>query len=228
MGRVVYTSTALTIGERKGEIGTEDTAHRGYFLSSYERAKFEAEQIALSLADRGLPLVVVNPAGVYGPGDRKPTGRAVIDLINGRMPGVPSGTNSLVYIDDVGLGHVLAAHHGRTGERYILCGTTVSLKEWAAMVCRLSGTKTPPGVPSFLAGITASLGEFSSRFTRKPPVLSRETFRVISHGFRVDGSRAARELGVRYTPLEEDLAKTIVWYWQEGLIKERPACAGNA
>jgi dihydroflavonol-4-reductase len=88
IGKVIYTSTALTIGEPKGEVGTETTEHRGYFLSKYEKAKFEAEQIALSYLKKGLPLIIVNPASVYGPGDLKPSGRAIIDFINGRMPGL--------------------------------------------------------------------------------------------------------------------------------------------
>ena len=119
--KVIYTSTSLTIGERKGEIGTETTEHRGYFLSKYEQAKFEAEQVALSYLDKGLNIIIVNPAGVYGPGDLKPTGRTIINLLNGRYPTLFKGINSLVYIDDVGIGHVLAADKGRSGERYILC-----------------------------------------------------------------------------------------------------------
>jgi dihydroflavonol-4-reductase len=109
VAKVIYTSTAVIIGEEMGVIGTESTKHRGYFLKKYERAKFEAEQIAVSYLNKGLPLIIVNLAGVYRPGDLKPSGRAIIDLINGRMPGLFKGTNSLVYLDDVGMGHVLAA-----------------------------------------------------------------------------------------------------------------------
>ncbi len=225
INKVVYTSTAVTIGEQRGEVGTENAKHRGYFLSKYERAKFEAEQIALSYLDKGLPIVTVNPAGVYGPGDFKPTGRAIIDLLNGRMSGIPDGANSLVYLDDVGTGHVLAANRGRVGERYILCANRVTLKGWAELVCRLSGAKIPPRVPSFLAGLTASFGEIVSRLTKRPPMLSRDTFRLVSHGFQVDGSKAVKELGVEYTPLEEGLRETIVWYWKQGLLRRKPACA---
>jgi len=226
-GKVIYTSTAVTIGERKNEVGTEDTAHRGYFLSTYERAKFEAEQIALSYADRGLPIVIVNPASVYGPGDLKPSGRAIIDLVNGRMSGIFAGSNSLVYVNDVAAGHVLAAQKGRIGERYILCGCRVTLKQWVDVLCKLSGAKTPPTVPAFLAGAVASFGEIVSRFTKNPPVLSRETFRLASHGFQVDGSKAAKELGVEYTPLEEGLREALLWYWQKGLLRQKPICADD-
>lgn len=225
VGKVVYTSTSLTVGERKGEVGTETTQHRGYFLSKYEQAKFEAEQVATSYLDKRLPIIMVNPAGVYGPGDFKPTGRFVVDFLNGRMPGLFRSSTSLVYIDDVGAGHVLAASKGRVGERYILCGNTLTMKEWASVLCRLSGAKMPPTVPVFLAGMNASFGEMVSRFTKRPPILSKETFRIIAHGFQVDGSKAVKELGIEYTPLEEGLRQTVIWYWQQGLLKRKPACA---
>lgn len=225
IGKVIYTSTAVTIGEHKGKVGTETTKHRGYFLSKYERAKFEAEQIVLLYLNKGLPIIIVNPASVYGPGDLKPSGRAIIDLINGRMPALFKGANSLVYLDDVGMGHVLAANKGKVGERYILSGNIITLNEWGRLLCRLSGAKMPPSVPTFASGMYASLGEMVSRFTKHPPVLSWETFRTVSHGFQVDGSKAAKELGVEYTPLEEGLRKTIQWYWEQGILKRNPACA---
>lgn len=224
IGKVIYTSSAVTIGERKGEVGTEATKHRGYFLSKYERAKYEAEKIAVSYMDKGLPVIIVNPASIYGPGDLKPSGRAIIDLLNGRMPGLFNGLNSLVYLDDVGIGHTLAANKGRIGERYILSGNIVTLNEWGMLLSQLSGVKMPPLIPTFLVGIYAEFGEMVSRFAKNPPVLSWETFRVVSHGFRVDGSKAIRELGMEYTTLEEGLRKAIIWYWEQGLLKHKPAC----
>jgi dihydroflavonol-4-reductase len=226
--KVIYTSTAVTIGEKRGEVGTETTKHRGYFLSKYERAKFEAEQIARSYLNKGVPLIIVNPASVYGQGDLKPSGRAVIDLINGRMPGLFKGSNSFVYLDDVGVGHILAADKGTVGQRYILCGNTVTLSEWGRLICKLSGVRTPPTLPTFLAGMYALFGELASRFTKHPPVLSWETFRTVSHGFQVNGSKAKKELGVEYTSLEEGLGKAILWYWKQGLLKRKPACAKNS
>ena len=225
VGKVVYTSTAIIVGERKGEVGTETTQHRGYFLSKYEQAKYEAEKVAMSYLDKRLPIVIVNPAGAYGPGDLKPTGRAVIDLLNGRMPGLFRAITSIAYIDDVGAGHVLAANKGKIGERYILCGNTVTMQEWARLLCQLSGAKMPPTVPVFLAGMSAFFGEMASRFTKRPPTLSKETFRLLHHGLQVDGSKATKELGLEYTPLEEGSRQAILWYWQQGLLKRKPACA---
>ncbi len=223
-GKVVYTSTAVIIGERKGEVGMESTVHRGYFLSTYEHAKYEAEQVALSYAEKGLPITIINPAGVYGPGDLKPTGRAVIDFINGRMPGMLSGVTSIVYIEDVGEAHALAMEKGKDGQRYIACGNVITMREWAELLSRLTGARIPPTTPNFVSNIFATFSEMLSSVTKRPPVLSKETFRLIDHGFKVDGSRAANELDLEYTPLEKGMTEAIKWYWEQGLLKRKPAC----
>ncbi len=224
VAKVVYTSTSTAVGEKRGEVGTETTTHRGYFLTMYERAKVEAEHVAMSFLDKGLPLVVVSPSGVYGPGDFKPTGRSIIHFLNGRMPGLFKASISLVYLDDVGIGHALGASKGKVGERYILSGDCVTMYEWASLISRLSGGRMPSTVPIFLASMTASFTEMVSRFTKQPPLLSKETFELISHGFQVDGTKAANELGIEYTPLEKGMRRTIGWYWEEGLLKRRPDC----
>ncbi|MBI5511691.1 MAG: NAD-dependent epimerase/dehydratase family protein [Deltaproteobacteria bacterium] len=223
--KVVYTSTALAIGEHKGEVGTESTKHRGYFCSIYEAAKVASENIVMAYVDKGLPVVIVNPASVYGPGDLKPSGRAMLDFVNGKTAGIVRGFNSLVYRDDVGAGHVLAAAKGKIGERYILSGNTVALDAWFKVLCGLTGAPMKPLMPTWFLAMFAASVEMASRFTRRPPVLSWETFRTMAHGFQVDGSKAVRELGVKYTPFEDGLRRTVLWYWEQGLLKNKPACA---
>ena len=100
-----------------------------------------------------------------------------------------------------------------------------TLDEWADLACQLAGTKVPPVGPRFLAYLSAVFGEAISSFTKRPPLLSLETYRIVTHGFQVDGTKAAKELGVEYTPFEEGSRKTIVWYWEQGLLKQEPACA---
>ncbi len=215
--RVVYTSSAIVIGERRGETGHEDTPHRGYFLSSYEEAKFRAEEAARTFLDRGLPLVIVNPAAVYGPGDLKPSGRMILDLLNGRLPALFPMTLSIVFVDDVADGHLKAYEKGQIGRRYILAQGTYTEKEWVGEICRLARIRYPRMIPAWTARAVASAGEVLSALTGKPPMLSVETWRYLSHGFRVDGSRAERELGVRYTPLTEGMRQTIQWYRDQGM-----------
>jgi dihydroflavonol-4-reductase len=222
---VIYTSTALVIGERKGEVGTEATGHRGYFLTTYEQAKFEAEKVVTSYLQKGLPVIIVSPAGVYGPGDLKPTGRNLIDLLNGRLPYLVDGSLSIVYIDDVGAGHVLARDRGRVGERYILSERILTLEDFFGTACQLAGHKRlsfGPVAPLYLMGY---LSDFASRWTNRPPLISRDSVAFTVHGMRVDGSKAVRELGAQYTPFEAGMCNTIKWYWENGYLNHKPACA---
>ncbi|MBI3596238.1 MAG: NAD-dependent epimerase/dehydratase family protein [Nitrospirae bacterium] len=222
--RVIYTSTAIVIGEHKGEVGTESTKRRDYFLTTAERAKFEAEQVAILYLQKGLPIIIVSPAGAYGPSDLKPTGRSIINVLNGRVPYLFKGAISVVYVDDVGAGHVLAKDRGRIGERYILSERIVTMEEWFGLACQLAGTKRPPFGPVFPIRLLADLGDFASRWTHRPPLMSRDTVELVVHGLRVDGSKAVKELGMRYTPFDEGMRKAIGWYWQQGLLQHKPAC----
>jgi dihydroflavonol-4-reductase len=224
VGKVVYTSTCFTIGEPHGEVGDEQTRHRGYFLSAYEEAKCRAEEVALDYARRGLPVVLVNPGGVYGPGGTGPTGQVLVDMLNGRLPLVFPGVACYVYVDDVARGHLLAAERGQPGERYLLVGAMLDFPELAGAVCQLAGVAPPRRGPIAAARAIAALGEAASRVTGRPPLAARDAVRMMAHGSRTDGSKATRELGLRYTSLEEGLPATLAWYWEQGLLKRRPAC----
>ncbi len=225
VGKVVYTSSFLTIGPRRGELGTEATRRRDYCVTFYERAKYEAEQVAQAYAAQGLPLVIVNPASVYGPGDLKPSGRALIDVLNGRFPllvrGAPYG---IVHVDDVATGHVLAAERGRIGERYILSERNITPAAWYATACSLAGVSIPRLGPACIVRLVAELGELGARVTKRPPLISRDAFALVAHGDQVSGAKAARELGLQYTPLEVGLPGTLAWYWEQGLLRRPPAC----
>lgn len=221
--KVVYTSTAATIGERKGEIGTEQTTHRGYFLAPYEEAKYEAAQVVHAYVDRGCPVVSIAPAGVLGPGDLKATGQGIVELINGQQPALFPGTLSYVDIDDVATGHVLAAEKP-PGELYILSAGIASIREIFGGACELAGVKTPPFIPIFVAQLYARIEEFRARLTGGRPGLARASVEILAHGLRMDGSKAARELGLEYRSLDDSLRRAIQWYWDQGLLKRKPAC----
>ncbi|MCW5980698.1 MAG: NAD-dependent epimerase/dehydratase family protein [Bryobacteraceae bacterium] len=224
VGKVVYTSTGFTVGEPKGTVGNETTPHRGYFLSRYERAKYEAEQVVKSYIGKGAPAVILKPAGVIGAGDLKPTGQAIVGVLNGRFPAIFPGVMSFVNVDDVGRAHVLAAGKP-AGEEYILSERTATTAEWMGQACRLAGARVPPVAPAFAVRIVLGMEEAIANLRRRPPMLPRETIAHVTHGFQVDGSKAIRELGIAYTPMEESLRQAIVWYWQQGLLKRKPACA---
>ena len=119
--RMVFTSSATTLGEAQGSIGDERSAHRGSFLSNYERSKYEAER-ALLAEQTSVELVVVNPSSVQGPGRGTGTGKLFLDLINGKIPALVDSRFSMVDIDDCARGHILAESNGVPGERYVLSG----------------------------------------------------------------------------------------------------------
>lgn len=218
--RVVLTSSAATIGEKRGTVATEHSPHRGSFLSAYERSKFEAEREAFATAARvGVELVSVNPASVQGPGRVKGTARILIDALNGRLSMVVDSRLSLVDVDDCARGHLLAEAHGVPGERYLLSGVTLTLTEALEILGRISGRpQDPRRLPPFVAMTMATgVGALGRLRHRRPPVC-REMVRTLLHGHAYDGSRATRELGLDYTPIEEALRRTIDWYVAEGIV----------
>lgn len=226
--RVVYTSTAFTIGEPKGEVGNEATPHRGYFRLAYEEAKYRAEQVVMDFAREGLPVVTVNPSGVYGPGPIKPVGATILDAAHGRLPMVFPGRVSLVYLDDAVQGHLLAAERGRFGERYILNGVVIPTAEFIGTVCALVGIKAPRMGPIAVGRLMATLAEFGARLTGRPPFLARDTVAMFDQGLQVDGSRAERDLGLSYTPFDEAMRRTLAWYWEQGLLDGMPVFLADA
>jgi dihydroflavonol-4-reductase len=220
VARVVYTSSAATLGERKGTIGSEDSPHRGSFLSDYERSKFEAERAVLAAAEEtGAAVVCVNPASVQGPGRASGSTRLLLDYLNGRLKAVVDSTLSLVDVDDCTTGHLLAAARGRPGERYVLSGATLTVREGLALLGRISGIEQPlRTVPPWLALAAGALGEAVGWVRRDTPRICRELARTLTHGHAYDGSKASRELGLHYTPIEETLRRTVAWWEEQGLL----------
>ena len=138
----MLTSSAAALGEAHGTIGREDSPHRGTFLSVYERSKHDGERAALAAAPTaGVEVVAVNPSSVQGPGRSGGTGRILIAYLNGRLKAFVDTTISLVDIDDAVDGHLLAAERGAPGERYVLCGSTMTSHEALAAVSELSGIR---------------------------------------------------------------------------------------
>ena len=218
--RVVYTSSAASLGERKGTVGSEESPHRGSFLSAYERSKFEAERAVLAAAEKtGAAVVCVNPASVQGPGRATGSTKLLLDYLNGRLKAVVDSTLSLVDVDDCATGHLLAAANGTPGERYVLSGATLTVREGLALLGRISGIEQPVRtVPPWLAMAIAATAEAVAWVKRDPPRICRELARTLTHGHAYDGTKAGRELGLRYTPIEETLRRTIAWWEEQGLL----------
>jgi dihydroflavonol-4-reductase len=219
--RLVHTSSAATLGEPEGTIGREDSPHRGAFLSHYERSKFEGERAVLDEADRaGLDVVCVNPSSVQGPGRTGGTGRILLALLDGRLPLFIDTRISVTDIADAAEAHLLAAERGTAGERYVICGATLTSAEAFELLSRVTGRNVRPRiVPGVLATAVAAVAEAASRALRRQPPFCRAMARTMIHGHAYDGSHAARALGLRYTPVEDTLRRTLDWARSAGLIR---------
>jgi dihydroflavonol-4-reductase len=218
--RLVYTSSAASVGEPAGTVGREDTTHRGSYLSVYDRSKHHGEQAAFRAArESGVEVVAVNPSSVQGPGRSSGNGKIIIDYLNGRLRVFVDTYVSVVDIDDTIEGHLLAAAAGRSGERYVLNGATIAAREALAIVSDLSGIADRVRMlPPALARAGAVIAEGVARARGGTSSLCRARVRTILHGHRYDGSRATRELGLSYTPVAETFRRTIEWAVADGLV----------
>ena len=218
--RVVLTSSAATLGEAAGTVGSEDSPHRGSYLSAYERSKHEGEVAALAAARRaGVELVSINPSSVQGPGRTGGTGRIMIAYLNGRLRAFVDTSISIVDITDCTEGHLLGAERGRPGERYVLNGATIRAREALEIVSELAGARHDVRLlPPQVARAAGAVVEGVFRVRGKTPPVCREMVRTLLHGHQYDGSRATRELGLRYTPVEETFRRTMEWAAGKGLV----------
>src|SRR5262249_24144570 len=187
--RVVLTSSAATLCEQPGTIGREETVHRGWYLSNYERSKTLGERAALAAGrEHGIEVVSVNPSSVQGPGRAGGTGRFLLAFLDGRLKVFVRTWISLVDIDDCAQGHILAAEHGVAGERYLLNSFTLPIDEALALAARVAGgNRKPRLVPRPLAIVAGWVVEQGARLARRKPPVCREMVRTLLHGHRYDG-----------------------------------------
>jgi dihydroflavonol-4-reductase len=219
--RIVHTSSAATIGEPPGVVGREDTVHRGWYLSNYERSKTEGEHAAFAAGrETGVEIVCVNPSSVQGPGRAGGTARFLLAFLDGRLKAFVQTHVSLVDIGDCAEGHVLAAERGVAGERYVLNGIGLQLSEALALAGEIAGvSRRPRLVPRPAAVAGAYVVEHAFRLVRRRPPVCREMVKTLLHGHRYDGSRAERELGLQYTSARETLRRTVEWARANGLLR---------
>ena len=191
-------------------------------IGAYKRSKVVAERAVEQLvADAGLPAVIVNPSTPIGPRDVKPTptGRIIVEAASGRVPAfVDTGLN-VVHVDDVAEGHWLALHKGRIGERYILGGQDVSLRQMLAEIARLTGRKPPtvalPRAPLYPLAVAA---EALAHLTGKEPFLTVDALKMARKHMFFTSAKAERELGYAARPYAVGLSDALAWFRQEGYL----------
>ena len=215
--RIVYTSTVGALGiPRDGTPGREDTpVSLADMVGPYKISKFLAEEVARGLAKAGAPIVVVNPSAPVGPWDVKPTptGRMIVDFMQGRMfASLDTGLN-LVHVRDVARGHLLAAHRGRLGERYILGHANLSLREIFGLLAAITGRRPPRlQIPYALAWFGAACLTGGARLTGRAPQVSLTAVRMAKKRMYFDPAKAVRELGLPQTDVRRALEDAVAWF----------------
>ena len=228
--RIVYTSTVGCIGlpkEISGKISpTDETApvSEAQMSNHYKLSKWRAEQVALELAGKGLPVVIVNPTAPVGPRDVKPTptGQVIVDFLNRKMPAYLDTGLNWVHVRDVAVGHILAAEKGRLGERYILGQSegNWTMREAFAVLEEITGVPAPKmRVPYVVALGAAYANEAVSFFTHKTPKAPLAGVRMAKYKMFFNPAKAIRELGLPQTPPRQALADAAEWFRQNGYVK---------
>jgi dihydroflavonol-4-reductase len=197
-------------------------------VGHYKRSKFLAERIALEFADKGLPVVVVNPSAPVGPWDVKPTptGQMIVDFMRGRMVATLDTGLNVVHVRDVARGHLLAAERGTPGTRYVLGHTqgNLALADIFGLLAEITGRRAPRfRVPYAMAWLSAACCEGVSRVTGRPPAVALTAVRMARKRMYFSPARAVRELGLPQTDVRQALADAVAWFDAHGYARARAA-----
>jgi dihydroflavonol-4-reductase len=221
--RIVYTSSVATF-DLRGRVPVDETRPlpAEAAVGAYKRSKILAESLVAGMAADGLPVVIVNPSTPLGPRDIKPTptGRIVLEAAAGQMPAyIETGLN-LVHVDDVAAGHVAALARGRIGERYILGGENVTLRQMLTEIAGIVGGRPPlMRLPRAALYPFAFAAELFARASGGTPFATVDGLRMARYMMHFDDAKARRELGYTSRPYREALVDAIRWFEQAGYLK---------
>lgn len=224
VGRVVYTSTVGCLGSRDQAIPANEKTpvERDQLVGNYKKSKYDAEQTVLEYVDKGLNAVIVNPSTPVGPGDIKPTptGRIIVDFINGAMTGYLDTGLNLIAVEDVAQGHLLAAEKGKTGEKYILGNQNLTLKDIFGMLSEITGRPAPTfRVPYSLAMMASLVCCAVAVITEREPSVPLEGVLMARKKMFFSSEKATRELGLPQSSVEEALMRAVRWFDENGYVR---------
>lgn len=222
--RIVYCSSVATMGFRSdGSVVDEETpVTLEEMIGHYKRSKFVAEQVALEAGKKGDDVVIVNPSAPVGEQDVKPTptGKIVVDFLQRKFPAyVDTGLN-VVDVREVARGHVLAYERGKAGERYILGGENLTLKQILDKLSAIAGIPAPtvklPYVFALAAGVCDTF--FTGKLRGKEPRVTIDAVRMGRKKMWVKSSKAERELGYKVVPVDDALRRACEWFKANGYV----------
>lgn len=231
--RLVYTSTVGVLGLERTRLGVpaDETcqADIGHLFGDYKRTKFAAEHEVLRAAAEGLDVSLVLPTFPLGPGDTvpTPTGKVVLDFLNGRLPGIADTALNVCHVDDLALGHLAALEHGRPGRSYILGGENMTMREILQALADCSGLPMPwLAVPSSVvlaAGVASTLIE--GRLLRREPHVPLEAARMSTTKMIFSDDRARAEIGHKSRPARLAIEDSARWFAENGYLRGKRLAA---
>jgi dihydroflavonol-4-reductase len=225
--QLIYTSTVATIAVDRPQLPTEATESKlEEMIGHYKRSKWLAEREVLEAGRDGLRVVIAMPTTPVGPWDWKPTptGKIIVDFLNGNMPGyVETGLN-FVGVEECAAGHLLVAEKGVPGQRYLLGGENLTLKQFLDLIARITGLPAPKlKIPHSLALGVAYANTAFSRLLGKEPGIPVEGVQIARHTMFVDCSRSRNELGFRPGSVAAAVERAVRWYEANGYVSARRA-----
>jgi dihydroflavonol-4-reductase len=231
--KVVYTSSVVALGMVEDGAANEDASFNAWPTNmEYARSKWLSQQEAMTFCRNGLDIRFCCPGMPYGAGDvgPTPTGRFLLTAAKAMPKVLPDNYMSVVDVDDVARGHLLAEKKGRNGERYILTGENVRISEFLKTIASVVGRDIKPmGISPKLMDAIAPIGDLLEQRaykTKKRPALTGGALRYAALNFRFDNKKAREELGMEFTPMRTALCKALDWFIREGYIKDRSFIAG--
>lgn len=221
--KAVHVSSAGVIGMQGVMPGDESTPPSVYAQENlYFKSKILAEEAVLQFVKtHDLPVFLILPGWMMGPGDSAPTdsGQIVLDLLHGEMPAILDGGTSIVDVRDVAQAMLNVVENGRNGERYIVGGTAHSLTDIANTVAKLTGAAVPRHIPYPVALTVAWASETMARLRGTDTVMTRNGVRTIHAFLTVNSAKAQRELAIVFRPLRETIADEIQWFVANDYVK---------
>ena len=221
--RLVHFSSIHALSrEPKDEVIDEHRPFADASAPVYDRSKAAAETIVLEAVDKGLDAVVVIPTAMLGPWDFKPSymGRFLLALFHGNFKSLVRGGFDWVDVRDVVQGALVAEKRGKGGERYLLSGNWLSVKDIAALVCDVAGSKTPGfTAPLWLAHAGIPFIAAASRFTKTEPLYTKESLQALQHHRHISHEKARRELGYAPRPLRDTVSDALDWFKDHGYVR---------
>jgi dihydroflavonol-4-reductase len=224
--RTVYTSTVATLGLWKTKAGLpsneDDVADLSHLYGNYKKTKYVGEHEVLRLAAQGAPVVLVLPTMPHGPFDQRPTpsGKVVLDYLNGRMPGFVDTAMNVAHVDDLATGHLLALERGTQGHSYICGGENVSMSRLLDMLASVTGLPDAQRrFPSIFPMMAGRISQFiEGDLLRREPMVPLEAAQMATTTMTFDDSRARSELGYTSRPAIEALYDSARWFVNNGYV----------